>query len=108
MNEPPGTGSQEQPYNQFVYNSIRALSSKVVMFGAPFNCPGCGATYGTAPAQAAEPNGINIAMDVHDYDSTGSTLVSHIQQWNAVTGLVGIVMGEFGPTHATPQSAAQT
>ena len=107
MNEPPGTGSQEQPYNQFVYNNIRALSSKVIMFGAPFNCPGCGATYGTAPAQAAEPNGINIAMDVHDYDSTGSTLVTHIQEWNAVSGLVGIVMGEFGPRLATSQSAAQ-
>ncbi len=107
MNEPPSMGESELPYNQFVYNNIRMLSAKTVIFGAPFSTPGGGPTFGTSPAQAVKPSGTNIVMDVHDYDDTSGVL-THIQQWQQVTGLAGIVMGEFGARSASSQSAAQS
>jgi hypothetical protein len=108
MNEPPGTGTEEQPYNQFVYDQIRSIgSTKTVIYCNPFDCPGCGPTFGTGPSQSAKPSGTNIALDCHDYDSMGTTLAAHIAEWTAVTGLVGVVMGEFG-SRGTTETEAQT
>ena len=84
------------------------MSSKAIIYEAPYSTPAGGTVFGTANAQNAKPNGTNVILEVHDYEGNNpSSMLTHVQEWAAVTGISGYFMGEFGTT-TTNQTSAES
>lgn len=94
MNEPSygfTSYSQVQPYNQFVYNTIRqAGSSKYVVW-----CAKDGTDLSSSDMLASAPKGSNIVFDIH---YTGTSSGSAIAALESNIGISAVWAGEWGST----------
>lgn len=109
MNEPSfdfSTGGYAitQPYNQFVYNTVRQYGGS--SFYVAYDAKG-GTDPSTADMLAAAPKGTNVVYDWHDYFSAGQYIdnIGSVARQNGI--LLWIGEYHFDNTQTTPTYFAQ-